>query len=50
MNEQKIMIIESELADAICRLNYHRQKKENAEVLVNLFHDKLEEAKAEFKS
>tara|TARA_R110001592_G_scaffold84138_2_gene248954 strand:- start:4971 stop:5147 length:177 start_codon:yes stop_codon:yes gene_type:complete len=49
MNESKIRIIEQELKDAQWEVDYHNLKLNKARVLVELFYQKLEEAKGEQK-
>jgi len=49
MNESKITIIEQELKDAQWEVDYHNLKLNKARVLVELFYQKLEEAKGEQK-
>ena len=49
MNESKITIIEQELKDAQWDVDYHNLKLNKARVLVELFYQKLEEAKGEQK-
>ena len=47
MNESKITIIEQELKDAQWDVDYHTLKLNKAKVLVELFYQKLDEAKGE---
>lgn len=47
MNEQKITILEKELKDAQWDVMYHTLKLNKARVLVELFYQKLDEAKGE---
>lgn len=47
MNKLKIGIIEQELKDAQWEVDYHTLKLNKARVLVELFYQKLDEAKGE---
>jgi|SaaInlLV_10m_DNA_1039704.scaffolds.fasta_scaffold27399_2 hypothetical protein len=47
MNENVITIYEKELKDAMWDLDYHTQKLEKAQVLIDLFSKKLEVIRAE---
>tara|TARA_R110000796_G_scaffold76166_8_gene170463 strand:+ start:827 stop:1003 length:177 start_codon:yes stop_codon:yes gene_type:complete len=49
MNAQKIEILEEQLDSAKWELNYHCSKCEIAKVKIELFDEKLKEARAEFE-